>query len=220
MRSAHLKPRKRPVQARSETTVWVLLDAGIQVLLAVGYRRLTTTRVAERAGVSIGSLYQYFPNRQALVAAVLERYLDEIFASIEADCRTLAGAGLEDLATGLVDAFVAAKWKRIDVSRAMHEPLSDVGGAEIVQASASKGVDLVASLLTTCSDATWDDTPRIALFVIIACTSLMQTVVGGSARSIDRETLREHMRATVLGYLREMRSRDRAERLEGRRIGG
>ena len=49
-----LKPRKRPVQARSEATVSALFDASIQVLLAVGYRKLTTTRVAERAGVSVG----------------------------------------------------------------------------------------------------------------------------------------------------------------------
>ena len=56
------KPRKQPVQARSEATVSALCQASIQVLLAVGYRRLTTTRVAERAGVSVGTLYQYFPN--------------------------------------------------------------------------------------------------------------------------------------------------------------
>jgi len=61
------RPRKRPVQARSEATVAALFEASIQVLLAVGYRKLTTTRVAERAGVSVGTLYHYFPNRQALI---------------------------------------------------------------------------------------------------------------------------------------------------------
>ncbi len=77
---AAFKPRKRPVQARSEATVEALFEASIQVLLAVGYRKFTTTRVAERAGVSVGSLYQYFPNRQALVTAVVERYLAGICA--------------------------------------------------------------------------------------------------------------------------------------------
>ena len=77
------KPRKQPVQARSEATVSALFDASIQVLLAVGYRRFTTTRVAERAGVSVGSLYQYFPNRQALITSVIERYLEGLRATIE-----------------------------------------------------------------------------------------------------------------------------------------
>ena len=81
-----LKPRKRPVQARSETTVAALFEASIQVLLAVGYRKLTTTRVAERAGVSVGTLYQYFPNRQALITSVIERYLEEIARKVELAC--------------------------------------------------------------------------------------------------------------------------------------
>ena len=80
---ASFQPRKRPVQARSEATVSALFEASIQVLLAVGYRKFTTTRVAERAGVSVGSLYQYFPNRQALITAVIERYLDGLRGTIE-----------------------------------------------------------------------------------------------------------------------------------------
>jgi len=112
-----LKPRKRPVQARSEATVSALFDASIQVLLAVGYRKFTTTRVAERAGVSVGSLYQYFPNRQALITAVIERYLDALRATIEQHCRELHGCMLDQQVKGLVDAVIAAKWERIEVSR-------------------------------------------------------------------------------------------------------
>src|SRR5271165_2383965 len=97
-----LKPRKQPVQARSEATVSALFEASIQVLLAVGYRKLTTTRVAERAGVSVGTLYQYFPNRQALILCLIERYLDDLVCSIELGCQDLNGRPLEELATGLV----------------------------------------------------------------------------------------------------------------------
>ena len=141
-----LRPRKRPVQARSETTVLAIYEASIQVLLSVGYHKLTTTRIAERAGVSVGTLYQYFPNRQALIRAVLERYLMEMSASIQADCQTLRGRSLDEIATGMVDAMIAAKWRRLEVSRAMHEPLVEVGGAELVRASAATGASLVADL--------------------------------------------------------------------------
>ena len=180
-------------------------EASIQVLLSVGYRKLTTTRVAERAGVSVGTLYQYFPNRQALIRAVLERYLAEMSASIQADCRSLKGRSLDEIAIGMVDAMIAAKWRRLEVSRAMHEPLVEVGGAELVRASAAKGTSLVAELLASCPEIGDVDVEPLAVFLVIACTSMLQAAFIEYAA--DKETIRAHMHATVCGYLREMRSR-------------
>lgn len=67
------RPRKIPRQARSRATVEVILDSAALLLVDEGYEQTTTNRIAERAGVSIGSLYQYFPNREAVVAAVAHR---------------------------------------------------------------------------------------------------------------------------------------------------
>jgi AcrR family transcriptional regulator len=67
------RPRKIPRQARSLATVEVILDAAALLLVVEGYEQTTTNRIAERAGVSIGSLYQYFPNREAVVASVAHR---------------------------------------------------------------------------------------------------------------------------------------------------
>jgi AcrR family transcriptional regulator len=116
-RDGSREPRKWPVQARSQATVSALYEASIQVLLAVGYRRLTTTRVAERAGVSVGTLYQYFKNRESLITSVIERYLSELGSSVEVSCQALRGRPLDQVVTGLVNALIVAKWNRIDVSR-------------------------------------------------------------------------------------------------------
>ncbi|MFJ5299115.1 TetR family transcriptional regulator [Pseudomonas sp. NPDC088368] len=59
--------RKQPKQARSEASVSIILEAAVQVLAKEGATRFTTARVAEKAGVSIGSLYQYFPNKAAIL---------------------------------------------------------------------------------------------------------------------------------------------------------
>lgn len=201
-----LKPRKRPVQARSETTVLAIFEASIQVLLSVGYRKFTTTRVAERTGVSVGTLYQYFPNRQSLIRAVLERYLMEMSASIAVDCQALRGRSLDEAATGMVDAFIAAKWRRLEVSRAMHEPLVEVGGVELVRAAAAKGAALVADVLRSCPEIGCADVEPLAVFLVMACTSLLQTAFMDYA--VDKETLRAHMHAMARGYLREMRARE------------
>jgi len=69
------EPRKTPTQARSTVTVEAISEATIQVLLSHGADRLTTTRVAQRAGVSVGTLYQYYPNKQSLLFAVMENHL-------------------------------------------------------------------------------------------------------------------------------------------------
>src|SRR5258706_6387784 len=84
---AVLEPRKSPVQARSAASVDAILEATIQVLLQVGKERLTTTKVAVRAGVSVGTLYQYFPNKSALLKSALKRHLDEVTKAIELVCR-------------------------------------------------------------------------------------------------------------------------------------
>src|SRR5262249_23578268 len=65
--SARLSSRKQPKQARSTELVAAILDAAVQVLAKQGAQRFTTARVAEKAGVSVGSLYQYFPNKAAIL---------------------------------------------------------------------------------------------------------------------------------------------------------
>jgi AcrR family transcriptional regulator len=75
-------PRKLPRQRRSLATVEALVQATARLLTERGYRGATTRLIAERAGVSVGSLYQYFPSRDALVTAVLERHIDEVLDAV------------------------------------------------------------------------------------------------------------------------------------------
>src|SRR6202042_1642134 len=86
-----LEPRKSPVQARSAASVDAILEATIQVLLSVGKERLTTTKVALRAGVSVGTLYQYFPNKSALLQGALKRHMDAVTDAIEVVCNEQKG---------------------------------------------------------------------------------------------------------------------------------
>ena len=67
---AMLEPRKAPRQARARATVAAIIDACAQLLAAGPYDALTTNSISERAGVSVGTLYEYFPNRESIVAAL------------------------------------------------------------------------------------------------------------------------------------------------------
>lgn len=86
MHQATVKVRRIPRQCRSQATVDALLTAATQILARVGFEGFTTTAVAERAGVSIGSLYQYYRNSDALLGAVaareLQRFAQEIATSL------------------------------------------------------------------------------------------------------------------------------------------
>ena len=72
-----LQPRRTPVQDRSAATFQAIVEAAAQVFERHGYTAGTTNRIAQRAGVSIGSLYQYFPNKDAILVALIERHVEE-----------------------------------------------------------------------------------------------------------------------------------------------
>ena len=79
---ATMKPRKSARQARSAATVEVIVEAAARILETAGIAGYTTNAVAERAGVSVGSLYQYFPNKDAITRALIRRELESLEASI------------------------------------------------------------------------------------------------------------------------------------------
>jgi len=101
-----LEPRKSPVQARSAASVQAILQATIQVLLKAGKERLTTTRVALRAGVSVGTLYQYFPNKRALLQAALKCHLAEVTEAVELVCKKQEGEPLRQMVAALITTFL------------------------------------------------------------------------------------------------------------------
>lgn len=108
-------PRKQPLQSRARQTASAILEATIQVLRTEGDAAATTTRVAEVAGVSVGTLYQYFPNREALLFAVLADHLEHAISALERACD--ANEGIEQI----VRAFLMAKAERVEISRLLEK---------------------------------------------------------------------------------------------------
>lgn len=118
-----LSPRKKPTQTRSRATVDAILAGAAQVLSANGYAAATTDRIAERAGVSIGSLYQYFPNKDAVLVALAEQHIDAGFALVRG---LVAEAlrerlGIDALLRRFIDAMVALHENEPDLHRILFE---------------------------------------------------------------------------------------------------
>ena len=146
------QPRKMPIQARSTVTVEAISEATIRVLLSHGAERLTTTRVAERAGVSVGTLYQYYPNKQSLLFAVLENHLNNIAARVEAACESACHKPLAEMIKEMVEAFVDAKMERADISVALYRVSADVGGPTLIKRVNQRSRKAVEAMLETAPD--------------------------------------------------------------------
>lgn len=128
-------------------TVRAILQATFQVLDRDGAAALTTTRVAEVAGVSVGTLYQYFTNRQSLILGLLAEHLAIAVDAVEAASREVAGAPLADAIGHVVRAFVAVKAARAPVSRALRPALLGIDERPLVRTASARAATIVGEVL-------------------------------------------------------------------------
>lgn len=192
----HLSPRKRPVQARATVTVDAIFEATIQVLLAEGVYRLTTTRVAERAGVSVGTMYQYFPHKQALLYALNERYLDIVADRVETACRRHHGATTAEMVEALVMAYWDAKTERSDVTRALYRSVVELDNAALIEAFAGRMDAATTAMLASAPDARYAD--------IVLVNATLLSVIFGTVRNVFERNLPEPMQAEIRSQLSTM----------------
>jgi AcrR family transcriptional regulator len=199
---ALLEPRKSPVQARSTASVDAILEATLQVLLDVGKERLTTTRVASRAGVSVGTLYQYFPNKRALLQAALKRHLDRVTEAVEQVCQEQTGNPVQNMATALVDAFLKAKMKDGKTSVALYAVSADVDGARIAREIGLRARKAIIAMLASAREPLTKDPQLVA--------SMLQGAMGGISRNLlesddpakQFETFRQELTLFACSYLK------------------
>jgi len=199
-----LSPRKRPQQLRSRVTIDTIFEATIQVLLANGLDRITTIQIADRAGVSVGSLYQYFPNKRALLAAVVKRHVGEVVDATTIACQSAHGKTIREMCATMMTAFVDAKTRRPEVSRALYLPSAAVNADAIVKEESSRCAVAVHDMLITASNARFAQ-PRLVTAVLIASiVGPTKAVIesGGDRGSFER--LKEHLTALSVGYLKEV----------------
>lgn len=118
------KGRRRPVQGRSQATVEALLAAAAQILARHGPDAATTNAIAARAGVSIGSLYQYFGDREALIDALAERHIAQMEAVMAGVLDGAAARTLPEVAAQFVAAVLAAHRVNPRLHQALHQMMA------------------------------------------------------------------------------------------------
>ena len=199
--SSLLQPRKAPKQARSTATLEAIHTATIQVLLAEGVTRLTTARVAERAGVSIGTMYQYYPHKQALLFALVEQQLATVTSFMLEAARRLHGEDLGTVAEGLAMAWLDAKTSESQAFRTLYGISAEFDLEEGMSSVLKQMTQVFSRLLAAAPDATLEDyeAPAFMLAIIIGGSVRMVLDTADSAENLAR--LRHELPRACRAYL-------------------
>ena len=161
------KARKIAAQERSRATVAALVEATARILVKEGFDKASTNRIAEVAGVSVGSLYQYFPSKEALVAAVIERHQQEIMQTVRGELADVLAQPVEKAVRMLV--AVAVKAHRVDpkLHRVLAEQIPRVGKLEKLASFNRENYTLFRTYLVSHRDELRVADVELAAFVCV-----------------------------------------------------
>lgn len=191
-----IEARKVPRQARSAATVEIILEAAARILEGGGLAALGTNRVAEKAGISIGSLYQYFPGKEALMVALLRRKRQELVSMLEEAARVAAATDLGTLVDRFIRAALHHQFERPRLAASLeyaerHLPLD-------AETEALK--ERIASTVATALAAHSIPEPATAARDLAALTRGMADAAGLHGET-DMASLEARIRRAVHGYL-------------------
>jgi len=195
-------PRKQAKQARSKNTVEAILEATTYILVDDGYDRCTTNKVAEKAGVSIASVYQYFPSKEALVAALIDQHLEDVSKvqmnrMLEIGDRPVAEIIGEMAATHVQ--MHAANYK---LDRAILEQVPGVERLKAVVAFRRQTEEQLALLLEANREEFHLTDPAMTAFVLVnMIDGLKQACVLDRAEYLNDPKFLDEIRGLVKRYL-------------------
>jgi AcrR family transcriptional regulator len=161
------KPRKKASQDRSRALVDTLIEATARVLVKEGFDKASTNRIAEKAGVSVGSLYQYFPSKEALVAAVMERHNEQIMEVVYEALAAVATLPMEQGVRRLVTAAIEAHRVDPNLHRVLAEQVPRTGKLENIEVANREGYALFKAYFAAHRDEFRPIDLELATFVCV-----------------------------------------------------
>jgi AcrR family transcriptional regulator len=187
--------RKVPGQARSREMVAVILEASARILESEGLPGFNTNSVAAKAGVSIGSLYQYFPNKDAILLALIERFEDAAQEAINEALRSAIGRPFKYSLRLFVRALVETHYSRPRLNRLLEAEEERLGGGSSDFAFHPGLRDLIRRHESEIAQAALGATERVAMAIMRAVVD-QGLSVGVNQRSVEQQAMR-----AVSGFL-------------------
>lgn len=199
-------PRKAPVQARATETVGAIFEATVQLLLKDDPTELTTIRIAKRAGVSVGTYYQYFPNKEALLLAVVSQHLRRVTPVLERACLDNSGQSLTTMVSGFVGAYFGAQLRHWDAARVVYRMASGIGAGPIMARERELVVRAFSRMLRTSPEVPAGDVEMIAFTFFGAISGAMRAALESPYGTRWMAEWQSHLERLGQAYLASFRT--------------
>jgi len=205
-RKTRPQPRRSPVQGRAQQTVEAIVKAAAQILAQHGPDAATTNAIAARAGVSIGSLYQYFADRDALITELVRRHVGEMQVVLSTALEGLGDRPLPGAIEQLVAAIVAAHRVSPRLHQALHQSLAR-SRLDAIDRFEGGLETMVARALATREELEIADPGLTATVLVRALGGLIRTTLRCEPGRLDEPAFAAAMTGMILGTLERSRRR-------------
>jgi AcrR family transcriptional regulator len=198
-------PRKRPSQARASATVEAVLSAAATAFEQNGFDRANVNEIAERAGVSVGSLYQYYPSKEALLVALIERHTTHSLELLESALSKAATLPLDAAVRDVIRVMIDAH--RAPLHQLLARELDELGRLEGLQheVDARAGAAVRSFLAARAAEIQIRDVDMSAFMLVRTVDLLTHAVISDRPDALESGALLEELTTLVLGYLVQAR---------------
>jgi AcrR family transcriptional regulator len=183
-----------------------IVDAAAQILVADGYERASTKRIAAAAGVSPGSLYQYFPNKESIVVAAVEQMVDDLADGFMSSLPEIADADPEKTLRAMLENLLDAMLARRHLIRVIAKEVAHLGGSAQAAHFERRITDLATGYLNGAAPAADRRQSATAVWIAVACVSSLTARYVLESPPIAREQFISELCRLVIGYLDPMLS--------------
>ncbi|HEY2510489.1 MAG TPA: TetR/AcrR family transcriptional regulator [Polyangiaceae bacterium] len=193
--------RKRPRQERSEATVDAILEGASRLFVAEGYAAATTNRIAQSAGISVGSLYQYFPSKDAIAVELVRRFRANRVAFLESQLKGADAQPLESITRTLFTSFLKAEGIRPELYSVLIEQVLRTSARKELRGYEERLEGLVAGALRKVQPPPKVEDVDLAAFMLVRLVLALVHSVNADRPRYNTPMLVKELTRLVMAYL-------------------
>ncbi len=199
-----ITPRKEPTQDRAKEKVELILEATTQLLEKDGFEKTSTNMIAEKAGISIGSLYQYFPTKDAIFSTMMKIYMDNHFEMIEKAVKESESKSLEEILHFLVSSIIDRKRKEVRFNKMFAQKMIGYNFVNLLHEQDERFIELFKEHLKPFDKEIRKDNLELSLYLMIQTMKMIPVAIMFQSRfKLDDPNLIEELTHLFYQHLKK-----------------